>query len=174
MSDADVLEVVVYGDAPEGTGGGGTDVISIPADFYSYYEPLGPVIVNPPVPPPGGGGGGGDVDNPKEALEDAEEGAYWSAVGFAIIALTPGAREITIGGVTLTSLAGAGGILAGVTGHQLGEAAEDPPQPNYARSAHAAPRTTTLTPEQTAVSVLTCSGPTLSGLCSSDLAPLSG
>lgn len=47
--------------------------------------------------------------------------------------------------------AGAGAVLAGVAAYQTDKAADDPPQPNYARPAHAAARTTTLTPEQTTV-----------------------
>ena len=61
MSDAGTpLEVVVYGDAPddESGGGGSTDTISIPADFYDFYVPLGPTVVAPPRDLPDGGGGG--------------------------------------------------------------------------------------------------------------------
>lgn len=83
MSDSTVLEVVVYGDAPDDQGGGGTDVISIPADFYWYYLPLGPHIVNPPFPRDGGGGGGDVVDTGTESLSGprtSSSGPAWRSL----------------------------------------------------------------------------------------------
>jgi hypothetical protein len=150
MSDTEVSEeIIVYGDAIEG-GGGGTDVISIPADFYWFYLPLDPTVVNIP-PPDGGGGGGGDVDNAKEAFADASEYFFWATVAFGLVALAPGAGVAVVAGVSVAMWATGAGLLAGVAAYQADKAANDPPQPNYARPAQATPRTTTLTPEQTTV-----------------------
>jgi hypothetical protein len=151
MSDADVSEeVIVYGDAPSG-GGGGTDVISIPADFYYYYAPTGPYVINPPTQP-GGGGGGGDVDNnPCEDLEAASEALFWAAVGLAIVSLSTGAGEVMIAGYSVAAWAGVGGVTAGVASHQVDKAADDPPQPDYARPPLAPPRTTSMPVEQAKV-----------------------
>jgi hypothetical protein len=147
MTDTEVSEeVIVYGDALD-EGGGGTDVISIPVDFLTFFLPLDPTVVN--IPPPDGGGGGGDVDNAKEAFEDASEWFFYAGVAFAIVALAPGAGAIVVGGVSMALWAGSAGLLAGVAAYQSDKAADDPPQPNYARPAQAAARSTTLTPEQT-------------------------
>jgi hypothetical protein len=116
-------EVVVYGNAPEGSSGGGTDTISIPVDFLTFYAPTGPTIVN--LPPPNGGGGG-DLGDPKEHLEEAEDKATWIAVGFTIIAMTPGVGEFAV------AVAGTMAVVFGVTAHIVGD---DPPQPNYKRAA---------------------------------------
>jgi len=117
-------EVVVYGDAPEDEGGGGTDTISIPVDFLTFYVPAGPTIINPP--PPTGGGGGGDVVDPKEEFGEAEEKAIWIAAGLATVAvLQPETAVVT----------GIAAAAFGVAGWYLGNAADDPPQPNYQRPA---------------------------------------
>ncbi|MGH9117002.1 MAG: hypothetical protein ACRD0A_03730 [Acidimicrobiales bacterium] len=127
MSDAEVSEeVIVYGDAPEG-GGGGTDVISIPADFYTFYIPAGPVIVNPPDLPPGGGGG--DVVNPKDEFAEAETKAVYIAAGFAIVALIPGVGQAVVIGASVAA------VGFGLGAYHLGNAADDPPQPAYQRPA---------------------------------------
>jgi hypothetical protein len=128
-------EVVVYGDAPEGSSGGGTDTISIPRDFYTYYVPTGPVIVNPPFPDPGGGG---DLGNPKDYADDAGDKATWIAVGFGIIAMVPGVGEVEI------AIAGCLAIGFGLLGYQMGEWEGEPPQPNYQRPAGSTIRQRTL------------------------------
>jgi hypothetical protein len=145
MSNASVLEVVVYGDSPDG-GGGGTDVITIPIDMLTFFEPTGPVIVNPPMPPDGGGGT--DTPDPKELLEDASEGLFWGGVALAVVSLTTGAGEVVIFGMTLAQWAGVGAVLGTVASHEVDQAAEDPPQPDYARDPAAPPRKVTLRPKQ--------------------------
>ncbi len=123
MSDMPPIteELIVYGEA----GGGGTDTIRIPYDFMAFYEPLGPTIGLPR--PPTTVGGGGDVVDPKEELKDAEEKSVLIAGAFAVAAvLSEGTVAIVYG------IYAAG---TGVASWYLGEAANDPPQPNYRRPA---------------------------------------
>lgn len=75
MANAAPLEIVVYGDAPEGEQS--TDTVSWPRDFVEYYEPTGPTIVMPPVGPDGAGGG--DLGNAKDNWMEVHEKALWIA-----------------------------------------------------------------------------------------------
>lgn len=123
MSEVPAEEVVVYGDAPDGGGGGGTDTLSIPLETLTYYVPAGPTVINPPEPT---GTGGGDTP------PSGEEVAYWVAVGMAVVAMIPGAGEVEVAvGVSVKLAAQVGAVLAGATGHQLHNAGEKPPNKKY-------------------------------------------
>lgn len=92
--DSDVLEVVVYGNEPEG--GGGTDVIQVPLDMVTQFGGT-PNIVIINLPPPDGGGGG---DTP-----DLDAGHLLTGFGlvYAAAALfTGGAAGVALGGIALT------------------------------------------------------------------------
>ena len=110
MSDAEVSEeVIVYGDAPSG-GGGGTDVISIPADFYWTYAPTGPYVVNRPYH---------RVAAVAEAMSDAFGG--FETLGGLVLGLSGWQSlrwcrggEVVIGGATRGCVGGVGGVTAGV------------------------------------------------------------
>lgn len=128
MSEAPVSEeIVVYGDAPDGGGESTTDVLSLPADFYTFYIPAGPTVINPP-PPTGGGGSDTPVD-PKEEFAEAETKAVWIAGGFALVAVIPGVGEAAM------VVAAVAGVAFGIGAHHLGNAADDPPQPDFQRPA---------------------------------------
>lgn len=128
MSEAPVSEeIVVYGDAPDGGSESTTDVLSLPADFYTFYIPAGPTIINPP--PPTGGGGSDIPGDPKEEFAEAETKAVWIAGGFAVVVLIPGVGEVVM------VVAGVAAVAFGIGAHHLGNAADDPPQPDYKRPA---------------------------------------
>lgn len=121
-------EVIVYGDAPEGNQGGGTDVLSLPRDFYTFYAPSGPIIVNPPPEPPSGGGGG-DVADPKAQADKAGDAAVLAGLAFTVIAMIPGIGEVAVTAVGMM------GFASGYLAWRLDSIEEDPPEPNYRRPA---------------------------------------
>jgi hypothetical protein len=130
VSDAEVSEeVIVYGDAPDDGGGGGTDVLSLPADFFTFYLPAGPEIYLPPDLPPQGGGSDTPTADPKEEFEEGATKATWIAAGFAVMALIPGVGQAVVIG------AGVAAIAFGLAAYHLGQAAGDPPQPDFRRPA---------------------------------------
>jgi len=119
------MEIVVYGDAPEGEGS--TDTISIQRDLLDYYAPVGPTIIMPADPGGGGGGGGGDT-NPCDEWGDVEEKATWIAVGFGVFAA--GLGFTGAGAPAAVGVAIVGGAF-GLGAFYAGRAADDPPQPDY-------------------------------------------
>jgi hypothetical protein len=142
-SDSDVEEVVVIGyrDGPDTTD---TSPMQIPGDIGNWYNPLGPVVVNPPpewTPP---GGGGSDNDPCKVFAQDSYL-AYGAGLVAEIIAMVPGAGEIEIAGGLTVELGGqVVAVMGAAVGLNLSRLSDDPPQAQYASPASAAPIATSL------------------------------
>lgn len=133
MSDA-AYEVVVYGDAPDDGGGGGTDTISYPRDFITYYEPTGPTIVMPPRDP-GPSGGGGDVGDVKDNWLEVQEKAVWISAGFTTLAAGLAFTGVGMGpAMGVAALAGGFGLAAYYAGNAA-SAADSARRSNYKRVA---------------------------------------
>lgn len=125
MSDSDVViiddtveEVTVYGND-----GGGTDTISIPADFYEFYGGgrLPSVVIV--AAPPGGGGGGGDVPTQDEVTDTFT----YTAAGFGVASLF--ATGPLSAGFALAS------IVFGLSAYENDKSGSMRPQPDYQRPA---------------------------------------
>jgi len=125
MSDSDVViiddtveEVTVYGND-----GGGTDTISIPADFYNYYGGgrLPSVVIV--APPPSDGGGGGDVPTQDEVTDTFT----YIAAGFGVASLfASGGWTVVLGGAS---------IIFGLAAYENDKDRSIRPQPDYPRPA---------------------------------------
>ena len=142
-SDTDVSEEVVVIGESDGPDTTDTSPIQIPADIYGWYDPLGPVIVNPP--PEWTNGGGGSDNDPKKVLGDDSYFAYGAGLLAGVIAMVPGAGEIKfVGGVSVKLGGEVIAVMGAAVGLQLGHAADDPPRAAYRSPATAAPIATAL------------------------------
>lgn len=143
MSQEPSEEVIVIGekDGPDTTD---TSPMQIPGDIGNWYNPVGPVVVNPPPEwtPPGGGGSDND---PCKVLGQDSYLAYGAGLVAEVIAMVPGAGEIEIvGGLTVELGGQVVAVMGAAVGLNLSRLSDDPPQAQYASPASAAPIATSL------------------------------